>query len=199
MLTSSGNNVVLRPFNGNLVIINGFPREVPLGGVSLNPAPLPAGIYDVYAYFDSQLRIEASANSPTSYTQAPSGVFVKTSEPTKTLVGFFYLETLGVLNNTADKRYLRSWFNESAVILSVPSQRDVPMAAFSPSQYKYIQGQILKFLSLPGDVVQYTSNCTVTTSQGETATVALARDKPLSTIPFLQADVDVSFNVSPSV
>lgn len=198
VLTSSGNNVILRPYNGNLISISNVPQEVPLAGVSLNPAALPVGTYGVYAYYDTQLRLEAVNNATTTYEQSASGVFVKVGDPSRTLVGFFYLETAGALLNTSQKRFVRSWFNEQPIILAAPSQKDLPMNAFSPSQYRYITGQIVYLLHLPGDVVDYSSNCTVTTNAGEVAMIALAENKLLGNIPFADASVEMSFGVSPS-
>ena len=108
--------------------------------MSLNHAALPVGLYGVYAYYDTQMRLEAVDNATTPYTQGASGVFIKTGDPTRTLVGFFYLETPGTLLNTEQKKFVRSWFNEQSFLLSAPSQKDLPMNAFSPSQYKYITG-----------------------------------------------------------
>lgn len=72
------------------------------------------------------------------------------------------------------------------------------MNAFSPSQYKYIPGQIVYCLNIPGDLVTASANCTVTLSAGETAGLALATNKALSSVPFSQADVEMSFGVLPS-
>ena len=53
-------------------------------------------------------------------------------------------------------------------------------------------------LHLPGDVIDYASNCTVVTNSGETAMIALAEGKALGSIPFSQANVEMSFGVAPS-
>lgn len=87
----------------------------------MNPAALPVGTYGVYAYYDTQLRIEAVNNATTTYEQSASGVFVKVGDPSRTLVGFFYLETAGALLDTSQKRFVRSWFNEQPLLLEAPS------------------------------------------------------------------------------
>lgn len=192
-LTVNGNNLVLKPYNGNQLSIGTTSFPVPSAGVSINPAALPVGIYGVYAYYDTQMRLELVNNATTPFTQTTSGIFVKTGDSTRTLVGFLNLETAGVVEATDAKMFVRSWFNEPPIMLSVPNQTSVAMNAFSPSQYTYINGQVLKMLNIPGDVVTYQCNCTAETTQGETASVALADNAELGTIAFASADVELSF------
>ena len=96
-LRLEGANLVLRPYNGNKLIINGRVETIPDGGVSLSPAGRPPTM-TVYVYasmsggtmllegLDKNIGANAHARDPAT------GVEIRTGDPTRTLVGMAYVQ-----------------------------------------------------------------------------------------------------------
>lgn len=116
---SSASALVLKPFRGALLWINGALRTIPAGGVSLaNTGLTAATLYYVYAYMNgSTLTLEASTTGHTA--DATYGHEIKTGDATRTLVGMIYTDA-GAPGTFADgltKRYVLSWFNPEPIVL----------------------------------------------------------------------------------
>lgn len=114
ILAKSGSNLVLSPYNGNLIVINGKCEIIPDAGVSLAATGLSnTTLYYVYVYMSgSTMTLEAST---TAYaTQAGTGVKIKTGDETRSLVGMCYLQG-GAFVDTAPARLVRSWFNDTGI------------------------------------------------------------------------------------
>lgn len=111
-LAKSGANLVLSPFSGNKLIINGAAQTVPSAGVSLAATGLTvSALYYIYAYMNAgTMTLEASATGHS--TDATTGVEIKTGDATRTLVGMARPITGPAWQDTAAQRFVRSWFNE---------------------------------------------------------------------------------------
>lgn len=106
-LAKSGANLVLSPFNGNTLVINSAIYEIPDAGVSLVPSGLTISTaYYIYAYMNSgTMTLENSTTA--NAVQAGTGVYIKSGDATRTLVGMEY-----ATGATTWAGYTRSWFNE---------------------------------------------------------------------------------------
>lgn len=115
ILLKSGSNVLLRPFNGNKLIINGAAYAIPSSGISLAPTSLtPSTLYYVYAYMNSStMTLEASTTGHT--TDSTTGVEIKSGDATRTLVGMVRPITGPAFADTETQRFVRSWFNSGSI------------------------------------------------------------------------------------
>jgi hypothetical protein len=110
-LALSGSNLVLSPYAGNQLVINGSVSVIPDAGVSLAPTGLAAGtFYYIYAFMNAgTMTLEASTTGHS--TQAGTGVEIKTGDATRTLVGAAYTDAGPAWADTDTKRWVLSWFN----------------------------------------------------------------------------------------
>jgi len=114
-LAKSGANLVLSPYNGNKLIINGIPQSIPSAGVSLAATGMTvSSLYYIYAYMNSGvMTLEASTTG--HVTDSTTGVEIKSGDPTRTLVGMASPITGPAWQDTAAQRFVRSWFNDPGV------------------------------------------------------------------------------------
>ncbi|MEY9466279.1 hypothetical protein ABH973_006692 [Bradyrhizobium ottawaense] len=120
-LVKSGSNLVLLPFGGDQLSIDGRPRGIPSGGVSLAPTGLTPGTnYFIYAAMSGATMILEAATTIHATNNAPgaNGLEVKNNDGTRTLVGFARVVTGPAWADTATQRLVRSWFNCDAVDLT---------------------------------------------------------------------------------
>jgi hypothetical protein len=113
-LVKSGSNLVLLPFNGDQVTIDGRPRTVPAAGVSLPPTSLtPTSNYYIYAAMSgSTVVLEANTTGHSTSSQpGQKGLEVKTGDETRTLVGFARCVTGPAWADSSTQRFVISWFN----------------------------------------------------------------------------------------
>jgi hypothetical protein len=111
-LSLSGGNLLLSPWNGNLLAINGILYTIPSGGVTLAPTSLSANTtYYIYAWMNSgTMTLEASA---TAYaTNTTTGIKQKSGDATRTLVGMWRI-IAGPAWSTSPTLGL-SWFNRQS-------------------------------------------------------------------------------------
>ncbi|MEB2654919.1 hypothetical protein SOP89_26500, partial [Pseudomonas siliginis] len=82
----SGTQLKLSPYNGNNLIINGVPQQIPSAGVTLANTGLAASTkYYVYAYMNAgTMTLEAVT---TAHATGTNGVEQKSGDATRTLVG----------------------------------------------------------------------------------------------------------------
>lgn len=115
-LAKSGANLVLSPYGGRNLIINGEVQQVPAGGVSLAASGLtPFTVYFIYAYMNAGvMTLEASAT--THVTDSTTGVEVKSGDASRTLVGMAVCDTGPAWVDTEAKRYVLSYFNRRTII-----------------------------------------------------------------------------------
>lgn len=111
-------NLVLSPFNGNLLLINGTPRVVPDAGVSLAATGLTATtLYYIYAFINSgTMTLEASTTAYViSTTTGNKGTVIKNGDDTRTLVGMARPVSGPAWAYSKTQRFVRSWFNDNGI------------------------------------------------------------------------------------
>lgn len=117
-LVKSGANIVLLPYQGNGLAINGLAYAIPSAGVSLAPTSLtPSTLYYIYAYMSgTTMTLEASTTGHS--TDVTTGVEIKTGDATRTLVGMARPIAGPLWQDTASQRFVASWFNRKNCALS---------------------------------------------------------------------------------
>jgi hypothetical protein len=119
-LTKSGANLLLSPFNGNGLTVNGVACKIPSAGVTLAPTAFAATTtYYIYAVAASGAinSLEGSTTAPT--IDIASGIAIKTGDVNRTLVGMARTTTGPAWLDTANNRYVISWFNRRPIFLTV--------------------------------------------------------------------------------
>ncbi len=116
-LTKSGANLLLSPYAGNGLTINGTAYAIPSAGVTLAPTALtPGTTYFIYAYMVSTtMTLEASTTGHS--TDTTTGVEIKTGDATRTLVGMARPTTGPAWIDASNQRFVISWFNRRPVPL----------------------------------------------------------------------------------
>lgn len=111
-LTLSGGSLLLAPYNGNKLTINGVLETIPDAGVTLAATALTAGHYYIYAYMSgATMTLEASTTARATSTSAGNkGNQIKSGNNTRTLVGAAY-STAAAFSDTDTNRLVISWAN----------------------------------------------------------------------------------------
>lgn len=114
-LVKSGANLVLQPFQGNRLTINGVVFTIPSAGVSLAPAgTTPLTLYYIYAFMvGAVMTLEFSTT--THATDTATGVEIKSGDATRTLVGMARPIAGPVWMDTSAQRFVVSWFNRRPI------------------------------------------------------------------------------------
>lgn len=128
-LVKSGANLVLQPYQGNQLTINGAAQTVPSAGVTLAPTSSVVGtLYYIYAYMNAG--VMALEYSTTGHsTDANTGMEIKTGDPTRTLVGMARPITGPAWTDTSTQRFVVSWFNQRPVALQGVGTADYALPA----------------------------------------------------------------------
>lgn len=117
-LVKSGSSLVLLPFNGRAIKINGQVCTVPNGGVALAPTGLtPGTTYLIYATQSGGVvnALEASTTArTTSTTSGNEGTEIKTGDDARSVVGIARVIAGPAWADTAAQRFVASWFNADA-------------------------------------------------------------------------------------
>lgn len=143
-LAKSGANLVLSPYNGNGLTINGTAYAIPSAGVTLAPTALAVGTtYYIYAYMSgATMTLEASTTAHSADTA--TGVEIKTGDATRTLVGMARTITGPAWADSETQRFVISWFNRRPVRMKYTSGLDFPSSSGSTVQINTFQ--LLEFL-----------------------------------------------------
>lgn len=115
-LTLSGGNLVLAPFNGNMLTIAGATYAIPDAGVSLAASGLTPGVsYYIYAHISSGSLALSTAltGHSTSTTAGNKGTEIQTGDNTATLVGMARVVTGPAWQDGGSQIFVLSWFNRS--------------------------------------------------------------------------------------
>ncbi len=152
VLERSGADLVLKPVNGNKLIVNGAVETVPAAGVTLSAAGLtPDTTYYIYAYINTgAMTLEASATGHS--TDATTGVEIKTGDATRTLVGMARTITGPAWQDAAAQRFVRSWFNRGATGGSNAFAAD--RTTTSTSYVEMSSTERVSFLTFAGETVR---------------------------------------------
>ncbi|WP_063685995.1 hypothetical protein [Bradyrhizobium stylosanthis] len=117
-LTLSGGNLVLLPFSGNLLTVNGAPCSVPDAGVSLAASGLSAGTtYNIYATASAGVvnALEASTTAhATSTTSGNKGTEIKSGDDARSLVGMARPVSGPAWTDSATQAFVLSYFNRGS-------------------------------------------------------------------------------------
>jgi hypothetical protein len=113
--------LALVPFNGNNLIINGVPRQVPTGGVAISNSGLSAStLYYIYAQWTAgSMSIIAST---TSHLTSSTGVETMIGDATKSYIGMIYTTASSQFVDSGAQRFVRSWFNKQMKMFNTGSQ-----------------------------------------------------------------------------
>lgn len=108
-LTLSGANLLLSPYNGNRIRINGALYTIPAAGLSLSASGAAANTtYFIYVYDNNGLTLERST---TGHVTNSNGDEVKSGDATRTLVGMARTTSGSAWVDSATQRFMLSWFN----------------------------------------------------------------------------------------
>jgi hypothetical protein len=118
-LVKVGANIVLQPYKGNLISINGVLQTIPAAGVTLTPTGVAGTLYYIYAFMvGAVMTLEAvvTGHSP----DATTGIEIKTGDATRTLVGMARPIAGPAWADTLTQRFVISWENRRPITLRAP-------------------------------------------------------------------------------
>jgi hypothetical protein len=122
----SSTQLAFKPYNGNLIKINGVNYTIPNAGIAglgntgifmdgVAGRNLAAGgNYMIFAFVNGGVVTADFTNGQThtsSATAGNEGVEIKTSDDTRTLIGFAYTNTSAQFVDSPAQRFVLSWFN----------------------------------------------------------------------------------------
>ncbi len=140
---ASATSLVLSPYNGNTIIINGAPRQIPAGGVTVTNSGVTANsLRYIYAFMSGgSMALEVVA---TGHSTGAGGVEIKTGDPSRSLVGMIYTNASSQFVDSATQRYCLNWFNRRAISGSATNSSNASTASSTPAP---IAGYRVDFLS----------------------------------------------------
>lgn len=104
----------LVPHNGDGLVISGKQCRVAVNGVPITTASTsPSARYWVFAKEDGAggVALELANTASSSYSFFTSGIYVKTGDPTRTLVGWVGTNSSNSIQDSPRARFVASWFN----------------------------------------------------------------------------------------
>lgn len=151
-LAKSGANLLLSPFNGNRLTINGVIYTIPAAGVTLAAtSATPNTTYNIYAYMvGATMTLEYSTTAHA--TDSATGVEIKSGDATRTLVGMARAITGPAWADTGIQRFVLSWFNRRALGMSASFGSTVTIT--STSYVELSTGTRNEFLCWASDEVK---------------------------------------------
>lgn len=112
---ASTTSLILKPYNGNSVIVNGVPLRVPSAGVTYNSSGLSASTL-YYVYLGGTTASPTLSLSTTGHSAATNGVETKNGDATQTLVGMVYTNASTQFVDSAACRTCLNWFNRRKIV-----------------------------------------------------------------------------------
>lgn len=106
----------LMPCNGNGLVINGRQYRIDPAGIPLSPSGLvPAQTYYAYAKDNGfgGMALEPLLASANAHSTGSDGVEIKTGDPSRTLVGMFWLDGDVKFLRSSTFDFVASWFNRT--------------------------------------------------------------------------------------
>jgi hypothetical protein len=183
-LTKSGANLLLYPYDGNGLTINGVAYAVPSAGVTLAPTALSVGTnYNIYAYMNAgTMTLEASTTAHA--TDSTTGVEIKSGDATRTLVGKARIITGPAFADTDAQRFVISWFNQKPRRIYNTNGSAPATASTTPvalvSQMEFLTwGEACVPASFVGNVANNTANGGCFTGLGLDSSTALTHSPAL--------------------
>lgn len=147
------NAITLVPWDGNKLSIEGVSRIIPDAGVSHTPTGATSGVrYYIYAFANGSgnIVLEHSATAPTKHA---TGVMIKGTDYTRTLVGMAVAASATTWGaNTNNNLTVKSWFNR----LPWVGENIASGAAVSSTSFINISPSVQSFLMWAGELGTYT-------------------------------------------
>ncbi|WP_445488573.1 hypothetical protein [Rhodopseudomonas sp. RCAM05734] len=113
VLKKSGANLLLKPLDGNTIVINGVLCSIPDAGVTLAPPATSNTSYLIYAFMSfGTMTLEASTTAHA--TQAGTGIEIKSGDATRSLVGQARTVSSAWVDTDA-QRFVISYFNRREI------------------------------------------------------------------------------------
>lgn len=149
-LTLSGANLLLSPYNGNRIRINGVLYTIPAGGISLSASGATANTtYFIYVYDNNGLTLERST---TGHVTNSNGDEVKSGDATRTLVGMARAVTGPAWVDSASQRFVLSWFNKRPLRLFNQLAGQIYVTSQTFVELDTTNGRV-EFLTWPNEAV----------------------------------------------
>lgn len=186
LVLNGSSQLELKPYNGNLLTINGIPREVTADPVNYTANPVLAAsntaatfVY-IYAYMSAPqvMALEMSTTGPAATPAGPSlGVLYKTGDSTRTLVGAAYTDTGGAWADTAGKLWVISYFNRKIKKSRYTSSTGIGVVtgATVSTSLEVTASFRNQFITWDDEIVKYTINMSWFTSVASGATYLYPR------------------------
>lgn len=151
-LVKNGANLELRRHGGRKLFIGGQFEIVPAVAPTLAPTGAAADTtYYIYAYMNAGvLTLERSTTAPA--TDATHGHPIKSGDGTRTLVGMARAVTGPAWEDSATKRFVRSWFNDPGILGKNAFSSSI--ATSSTSLIELSSSIRVEFLSWAGETVR---------------------------------------------
>jgi hypothetical protein len=166
-LALSGSNLLLSPYQGNLLTINRRPHVIAAGGLALAPTGLTASTL-YYIYATETPALEASTTG--HVTDPSTGIEVKSGDPTRTLVGMAFTDGTPSWNDSATKRNVASWFNRQT---KRGANKFTATRTVTSSTFVEVNSEIrIEFVVWPDEAVYYAVGGCVFPTSGAAETIA---------------------------
>jgi hypothetical protein len=170
---SGTTTLLLSPYGGNLVSVNGAPLQLPGAGVTYTISGLAASTL-YYVYLSGTTASPVIALSTTAYTTQSNGITTKTGDTTQTLVGMVFTNASTQFVDSGASRTCLNWFNRRKIIGSVAA---TPGYTFTNGSLAEINTALrVTFLCWADDIPVISSTGTVSLSSQGTVAVATGVD-----------------------
>lgn len=178
-LTKSGANLLLSPYQGNGLTINGVVCKIPGAGITLAPGALSAGtLYYIYATASGTAVSTLEASTTAHATDATTGVEIKSGDATRTLVGMARPIAGPAFADTDAQRFVCSWFNRRPRRIYLNAGSNVVNGNTTPVQLlgnmEYLAWGDAVQASFVGSVSNNTANAVCWTALSSDSTSAFA-------------------------
>jgi len=173
-LVKSGANLLLKPFGGTAIMINGVQCTIPFAGVTLAPTGLTVStLYYIYAVATAGVVTSLEASTMGNATDISgtvnTGVEIKSGDPTRSLVGMAYVVVGPAFVDTTLSRCVRSWFNR--VRMPTAGVTHGVNVALTGSLVEVASGARCSFICWPDDAIQMNVNASYYTTAAATITL----------------------------
>ena len=115
---ASTTSLKLAPYNGNNVIVNGIPLQLPSAGITVSNSGLSASTL-YYVYLAGTTASPSLVLSATGHAAGTNGVEVMSGDASKTLVGMIYTNASTQFVDSLATRFCLNWFNRRKIVSTV--------------------------------------------------------------------------------
>ncbi|MBB3004349.1 hypothetical protein FHX57_006731 [Paraburkholderia tropica] len=173
---SSTTTLVLKPHNGNNVIVNGVPLQLPAAGVTYTASGLTANTL-YYVYLGGTTAAPTLSLSTTGHGTASNGVETMTGNTALTLVGMVFVNASLQFTDTSASPLCLNWFQRRRKLIGSAGSS----ATTTSTSLAQLTGPAITFISWGDEALDATLNGVASNSTaGATANLALAIDSSTS-------------------